>query len=122
MDFSSRGVLIPKFAMSNKYTTKEDFLDILFRDRNKAYGAYALRKTYDGRLQTGLGISLGVPLLIFLISIFTKQETAVAGKLTDDEVKVKTIVLPNEQQKKEENKAVKKTSPAQTKYSEQVKI
>ena len=37
----------------NKILTA-DFLDILFEGRNKAYGAYELRKTYDKRLRNGL--------------------------------------------------------------------
>lgn len=46
--------------LQNSYTmdatkiTQEDFLDILFAGRNKAYGAYALRRCYDTRVRNAL--------------------------------------------------------------------
>jgi hypothetical protein len=47
----------------NKILTA-DFLDILFEGKNKAYGAYELRKTYDKRLRYGLyGMFLVVAVL-----------------------------------------------------------
>ncbi|MGH2648613.1 MAG: energy transducer TonB, partial [Ginsengibacter sp.] len=33
---------------------KSDFLDILFDGRNKDYGAYDLRKTYNKRIKVAL--------------------------------------------------------------------
>jgi protein TonB len=45
-----------------------DVLDILFEGKNKEYGAYDLRKTYNRRLKTAGFITIGVGLLIFLIS------------------------------------------------------
>ena len=50
-----------------------DLLDILFEGRNKEYGAYELRKTYNKRLGTALGIMAGVALLIFVISFVAKS-------------------------------------------------
>ena len=41
--------------MTNKEILQADMLDILFEHRNKLYGAYALRKTYDRRLAIALG-------------------------------------------------------------------
>lgn len=43
---------------------KSDVLDILFENRNKAYGAYTLRKFYPGRVRTALLILL-LPVVIF---------------------------------------------------------
>lgn len=43
-----------------------DFLDILFEGRNKSYGAYDLRKTYNSRMIKAL-IAMGALLLILLI-------------------------------------------------------
>jgi protein TonB len=37
-----------------------DILDIIFEGRNKAYGAYDLRKTYNKRLLIALGVMLGL--------------------------------------------------------------
>ena len=47
-----------------------DVLDIIFEGRNKSYGAYDLRKSYNGRLTKALIITASVLLLIFLASVF----------------------------------------------------
>jgi protein TonB len=51
----------------NKILTA-DVLDIIFEGRNKEYGAYDLRKTYNKRITKALLIMLGVCALIFLSS------------------------------------------------------
>jgi len=56
---------------ANKIMTAE-FLDILFEGRNKEYGAYELRKTYNRRMIRSLLIMLGVCLLIFVGTIVAK--------------------------------------------------
>lgn len=43
--------------MKAREILKADFLDLLFDNRNKSYGAYSLRKTYNKRLVTALGIA-----------------------------------------------------------------
>src|SRR5215217_3754566 len=50
-----------------------DLLDILFEGRNKSYGAYELRKTYNKRLTTALLIMVGIALLIFIITFVAKS-------------------------------------------------
>ena len=77
-----------------------DFLDLLFEDRNKAYGAYELRRSYNKRISTALLVTGGVLLLIFLSSFLANQ-------LNDDskaELKVQDVVLENvvEEEKKPE--------------------
>jgi len=42
-----------------------DILDIIFEGRNKEYGAYQLRKTYNKRLMIALGVTAAVLLLSF---------------------------------------------------------
>ena len=54
-------------AMTNKEILHADLLDILFENRNKAYGAYALRRNYNHRLQWALGISLSFVFLLLII-------------------------------------------------------
>ncbi|MBC8032525.1 MAG: TonB family protein [Chitinophagaceae bacterium] len=49
----------------NKILTA-DILDIIFDDRNKAYGAYELRKTYNKRMVTALITTVALLLLIFI--------------------------------------------------------
>src|SRR6266705_819169 len=57
-----------------------DLLDILFEGRNKEYGAYELRKTYNRRMIRALLIMLGVCLLIFIGTIVAKTINANAPK------------------------------------------
>lgn len=56
-----------------------DILDILFEGRNKQYGAYDLRKTYNKRLTKALLLTAALALLIFLSTVFAnafkKKET-----------------------------------------------
>jgi protein TonB len=56
-----------------------DILDIIFDGRNKQYGAYDLRKTYNSRLKKALIITAALALLIFLtsfLSSFVKKNTS----------------------------------------------
>jgi protein TonB len=59
--------------MTNKEILHADILDILFENRNKAYGAYALRKNYNHRLQRALGISLSFVFLLSIINITERK-------------------------------------------------
>jgi len=43
-----------------------DILDLIFEDRNKDYGAYDLRKTYNKRITKALIITASVALLALL--------------------------------------------------------
>jgi len=56
-----------------------DILDIIFEGKNKQYGAYELRKTYNKRLTKALLITAALALLIFLstvfASVFTKKNS-----------------------------------------------
>jgi protein TonB len=76
-----------------------DFLDILFDQRNKEYGAYELRKNYQKRLTTALLITAGAALLIFLMVIVGRS----VGDSEKNKVKVQDVTLaeikPEEQQK-----------------------
>lgn len=52
-----------------------DFLDILFEGRNKEYGAYELRKTYNRRITTAVAIMIGVCVLAFLLSALANRKS-----------------------------------------------
>ncbi len=56
----------------NKILTA-DILDLIFEGRNKEYGAYELRKTYDSRIKTGLIVMLSIVLLFGLGSILSNS-------------------------------------------------
>lgn len=49
---------------------KADILDILFDGKNKEYGAYELRKTYNGRIIKAMLFTGALLLLVFLGSVF----------------------------------------------------
>ena len=50
-----------------------DILDILFEGKNKEYGAYDLRKTYNKRIGLALIITASVFLIIFVGSVIAKN-------------------------------------------------
>lgn len=60
---------------------KSDILDILFEGKNKAYGAYDLRKTYNKRITKALIATVALILLLLVGS-------AIANKLREDKSKV----------------------------------
>jgi len=55
--------------MTNTAILRADLLDIIFEQRNKDYGAYALRRGYDRRLLTAMGAAMSVVLLFVVINI-----------------------------------------------------
>src|SRR5215203_3617575 len=81
-----------------------DILDLVFENRNKSYGAYELRKTYNKRIVTALLITGGVALLIFLASFIANSINANKAQLD-----IKEVVLENIQQ--EEEKKVEPPPP-----------
>ena len=49
-----------------------NILDIIFDNKNKNYGAYDLRKTYNSRIKLSLLITALLPLLIICAAFITK--------------------------------------------------
>ena len=82
--------------METNKILKADILDIIFEGRNKEYGAYELRKTYNKRLFIALAVMAAICLFVFLSSTFggSKEDT--------NEIIVQDVVL--EDVKKEEKK------------------
>lgn len=68
-----------------------DILDLVFEDRNKAYGAYELRRSYNKRIRTALLATAGLLLLIFLSSFLANKLSENKAKLNIDEVELKNI-------------------------------
>ena len=62
-----------------------DILDILFEGKNKEYGAYELRKTYNRRISLALIITAALVLMIFVGSVIAKKIEEDSAQL--DEVK-----------------------------------
>src|ERR1700722_10507778 len=66
-----------------------DVLDILFEGRNKEYGAYTLRKGYNGRLGRSLLVMGGVVVGLFMMSFVTRKAAhAVRPEVPDSGVLV----------------------------------
>jgi protein TonB len=82
-----------------------DFLDILFDERNKEYGAYELRKNYQRRLTTALLATAGAALLIFLMVIVGRS----VGN--DDKNKVKMQEVNLEEIKTDEPQKIEPPPP-----------
>lgn len=54
-----------------------DVLDILFEGRNKEYGAYELRRTYNRRLTVSITVMLSASCMLFIGFAFAGKKTAV---------------------------------------------
>lgn len=75
---------------------KSDFLDLLFDDRNKEYGAYELRRNYSRRLRIALAITTAFALIVFTMAFVSQQ----AGK-TKTKVKVQDVELTDIKQEEQ---------------------
>jgi periplasmic protein TonB len=75
-----------------------DILDIIFEGKNKQYGAYDLRKTYNKRLTKALLLTAAMALLIFLSTVFAnafKKNNADALDVLDTQMaEIKKDVPP----------------------------
>lgn len=71
--------------MDAKKLLQADFIDILFDGRNKEYGAYELRRSYNKRLSVAMAAMLGISLSIFIGAVISKENRnkAVAMIVTD---------------------------------------
>ncbi|RYY31004.1 MAG: energy transducer TonB [Chitinophagaceae bacterium] len=62
-----------------------DFLDIIFEGKNKDYGAYELRKTYNKRLSMSIAVMVGVSLLLVAGFMFGQDKQ---GRISQ------TVIIP----------------------------
>ncbi len=76
-------LITKSFTMDISKILQADVLDIIFDGKNKQYGAYDLRKTYNRRLAKALLITAGIALLIFLGSAFASVFTRPAQDRLD---------------------------------------
>jgi len=74
-----------------------DILDLVFEGRNKEYGAYDLRKTYNRRMIHALVITASVALLIFLTSVLANTINAGSAKKVD----IKEVTIQDIKQEEE---------------------
>jgi protein TonB len=90
--------------MTNKEILQADMLDILFEHRNKLYGAYALRKTYDRRLAIALGAALLTVLMSLAFSFFKNRNSNNRPDDNNQSVIITTVDLKKDEPKPEPEK------------------
>ena len=90
--------------MTTNEILKADVLDILFENRNKDYGAYALRKGYNNRLFLALALGLSVILVFVLINVINTKKAVTNTDIRKqrDEVVIRTVQLPQDKPKEPE--------------------
>ena len=84
---------------SNKILSA-DILDIIFEGRNKAYGAYDLRRTYHKRITIALLAMLAICLFFFLSTILGNNNSDDKNKIVVQDVQLEDI--KREEEKKPE--------------------
>lgn len=84
--------------MESSKILSADILDIVFEGRNKDYGAYELRKTYNRRLLISLVVMAGLCLLLFIGYILAN----VIGDSDKKAVVVQDVQLEDVKQEKKE--------------------
>jgi protein TonB len=84
--------------MESNKILNADVLDIVFEGRNKEYGAYDLRKTYNRRMSISLGVMMAVALLVF-IGVILGDSIAARNKT---KVEIKDVTLEDVTDKKDE--------------------
>jgi protein TonB len=80
--------------MTSQEMLQSDVLDILFYSRNKAYGAYALRRGYGRRLWLAVSIALlSFSAIMFLIDRTNKSSDHLIAKINSGPVIVSEVEL-----------------------------
>jgi periplasmic protein TonB len=113
------------FVMTGNEILKADLLDILFDNRNKDYGAYRLRKFYNGRLLFSLTLSLSS--VLFLFYFFGSVDSKSAAEKDNDVVTIQHVVIPDVKKKIEIEKprqsvASKAPAPPQKRFVDRIEI
>jgi periplasmic protein TonB len=101
--------------MKTELILKSDVLDILFDNRNKAYGAYNLRKFYDNRLMKSLGVMLGVVVVLSAFTFIPKKKAVESSFFYDTTPGYIPPVKDNvkKQEKPKTNQPPKQKAPTQ---------
>ena len=121
MDLNYLLHLITKYtAMTNKEILQASILDIIFENRNKDYGAYALRKGYNARMLTALGAGMSVIFLLVVTSMMNRNYVSSVPVKTDKkELVIRAIEMPKEKVKEpEQPKEVVRQKPVTPKVAE----
>jgi protein TonB len=82
-------------AEDKSATQYRDMLDIIFADRNKAYGAYQLRRSYTTYLMRAFGFGMLFLLVLFLLPRILGAVTAALEKAKPVEVEIEMGAPPD---------------------------
>lgn len=84
--------------MTSHEILQSSMLDILFENRNKQYGAYALRKFYANRMGIALAISFSSILLLLFLFLLPSSSASTNPALPDNNTVILSAVhLPKEE-------------------------
>ena len=84
--------------MTSHEILQSSMLDILFENRNKQYGAYALRKFYANRMGVALAICFSSVLLLLFLFLLPSSSTSSNAVLPDNNtVILSTVHLPEDE-------------------------
>jgi periplasmic protein TonB len=92
--------------MNGEQIMKSDVIDIIFENKNKAYGAYNLRKFYDRRLNKALLIMLAMVVVLSAFTFLPEKKTR-----DEDKTYTYTTTTLGEAEKKKEEKPQEKPKP-----------
>lgn len=114
MDLQRNQHLISKHTtMTNNEILQANLLDIIFENRNKDYGAYALRKEYNSRLLTAMCAGLAVLLFFIFFNNLKGTKNTVPVVHQRNEIVIRVIEMPKDKIKEPEKpKVVKPQQPA----------
>lgn len=90
--------------MTGNEILQSDLLDILFQNRNKEYGAYTLRRTYNQHMFIAICSSLSIVFVLIIINSFSvNNESVISTDVTRDSVKLVEYIPDREKPKKYES-------------------
>jgi protein TonB len=91
---------------------ESSFLDLLFENKNKAYGAYELRKNYGLRLKKAvIGTVASVLLIFFILTSFTKKEEVSSRRKIETTILTSPTIQPDKPKDPEKPKDIPKGKP-----------
>lgn len=85
-------------------------LDILFENRNKEYGAYALRRHYNKRLMQAMGVTVALIGLFFLLQAMRPQNSNYGQLSYIDTVKLVSVTIEDDEPEKNPKDKPKETT------------
>ncbi len=93
--------------MNSEQISKSDVLDILFENKNKAYGAYNLRKFYNQRMNKALATMLGMVVVFSVVASIPDKKT----KTMEEDIITVTANIKETPEKKKEEQPKEKVKP-----------